>query len=185
MEDESPNGNSEKKCATNTSGLKDANQSCQQQGGRGDSTEEGHGTDAIREPFSGDLQMVLSERDERDSPIVKRKRRKLPEIPKTPSRRCNLLLATFIRANKCEQFFVTTMFKFLGKDGQVSLAQEMSEAEKHSYTTGISMMNGSSSANFNKHHSYVPVSSEGNCTANNTSRPIFILKFNNGIPMGI
>lgn len=78
---------------------------------------------------------------------------------------------------------------------QVSLAQEMSEAEKHPYPTGIGMLTGNysggyngsgsyNSGNINKHNSYVPVSSEGNSNSNTTSRPIFILKFSNGMPMG-
>lgn len=88
LDDESPNGNSEKKVtADGLVEVKDSNQSCQP-GIRIDSAGEDGNRDSIREPFSGDLQLVLSERDERDSPIVKRKRRKLPEIPKTPSRRC-------------------------------------------------------------------------------------------------
>jgi len=45
--------------------------------------------ESIQEPFSGDLQVVYVERE---SPIVTRKRRKLPEIPKSPRRRCKGLL---------------------------------------------------------------------------------------------
>lgn len=86
LDDDSPNGNTEKK-STDLVETKDSNQSCQP-GIRIDTTEDGTATDVIHEPFSGDLQLVLTERDERDSPIVKRKRRKLPEIPKAPSRRC-------------------------------------------------------------------------------------------------
>lgn len=90
LDDESPNGNSEKKCGVGLADLKDGNGSCQT-GTRGDSGDDGC-SDTIREPFSGDLQLVLSERDEKDSPIVKRKRRKLPEIPKTQARRCKTQL---------------------------------------------------------------------------------------------
>lgn len=42
------------------------------------------------EPFSGDLQVLIPEREEKNSPEVTRRRRKLPEIPKNPSRRCKI-----------------------------------------------------------------------------------------------
>lgn len=79
------------------------------------------------------------------------------------------------------------LFVYLGRDDsrQVSLAQEMSEAEKHIYSSsgnGISTVNNASSSF--KHHNCVPVSSEGNYNAN-SNRPIFILKFSNGMPMGM
>jgi hypothetical protein len=50
-----------------------------------------NGGENMREPFSGDLQ-IMSEREESSSvlsPVVTRRRRKLPEIPKNPPRRCN------------------------------------------------------------------------------------------------
>lgn len=47
---------------------------------------EGHDSlDSIREPFSDDLQLVSTEVE---SPLVTRKRRKLPELPKNSRNRC-------------------------------------------------------------------------------------------------
>lgn len=61
----------------------------------------------------------------------------------------------------------------------------MSEAEKHSYSSGTTAvgMNTSANSTFRQHNNHVPASSEGNYNSN-TTRPIFILKFNNGVPMG-
>ncbi|CAG7831734.1 unnamed protein product [Allacma fusca] len=100
--------------------------------------------EAINEPFSGDLQMVLPERDERDSPIVTRKRRKLPEIPKNPPRKWN------------------------EETRQVSLAQELSDADRYIYSHSHTV-SGLSSA----HSSNLP-------TNESPHRPIFVLKFNHG-----
>jgi len=56
----------------------------------------------IREPFSGDLQLI-SERDDATvfSPVVTRKRRKLPEIPKNPPRRCIFYIVCFYAKSLC------------------------------------------------------------------------------------
>ncbi|ODM95605.1 JNK-interacting protein 1 [Orchesella cincta] len=157
LDDESPNGNTEKKsagCIDSKGGNLGGHL-----GARVDSADDSNtATDTIREPFSGDLQLILTERDERDSPIVRRKRRKLPEIPKTPSRR------------------------WKDEIRHVSLAQEMSDAERHPYASSMSCNANANASSGLKHHNHVPVSSEGNCNTS-SSRPIFILKFNNGIPM--